>query len=168
MRKIQHSPRNPQSNQKEYPEPYTCQEANRLNCISIANRHFPISRNLICTSQRMYMIYREKERMDYYACKKRKESASIWPYSEQFELFIQSGKSVFVQEKRWAFIRNVCYQPSDDSFYLIDGSEDDLRILRSFLGRYSHIFSLPRACWSKTECQDSTLCRSSSEFIYYP
>lgn len=73
--------------------------------------------------------------MDYYACKKRQGDALIWPYSEQFELFIQSGKSVFVKDERWAFIRNVCYHSSEDSFYLIDGVDDDLQILRSFLGR---------------------------------
>ena len=87
------------------------------------------------------IIDREEETNKYYQCKYKKPDAMVWPSYPQFQTYIESSRSVFIENGQWAFIRNSCYNPSENSFILIDGSKDDVERLSSIFSTLTILLS---------------------------
>ena len=84
------------------------------------------------------LIDREEETNKYYACKQKERASSVWPYYPQFQAYIESSNSLFIEKGQWAFIRNTCYNPSDNSFVLIDGSDDEVEQLSTIFSAITY------------------------------
>ena len=114
------------------------------------------------------LIDREEEAVKYHTCKRKNQNTNAWPYYPQFQTYIESSNSVFNENGKWAFIRNSCFNPSENTFILVDGSNDDAEQLSSIFSTFNFlIIIIRRAMLSRPSSNNTVIVYSSFWFSFY-